>query len=355
MKHRLQKVQRSLRTAGLDGAIITHLPHVRYLSGFSGSNGLVVVTLHKSYFVTDNRYAEQSKQEIKNYSLIIVPKDLFDGIILKDLFQSGSNIGYEENYLSVASFNRIRKRLPGIHLQRMVNIIEQLTVVKEKSEVESIREAIRISDKVFSYILNIIKPGMRESDLAAEIAYRHRLFGAERDGFETIVASGHRGALPHGIATDRKFKKGEFVTFDFGCVVNGYHSDITRTIALGKVTADQEKMYLAVLEAQECAISEVKEGIPVKKIDAIARAVLKKHNFDKYFTHGLGHGIGLHIHENPRVASDSNEILQQGNVITIEPGVYISGVGGIRIEDDILVHPNFGEVLNHSPKSLLIL
>lgn len=234
-------------------------------------------------------------------------------------------------------------------------MIRALRLKKDDTEVDSIRRAARISDRVFGHILRILTPGVRETDIAAEISYMHRRFGAEADSFEPIVASGPRGALPHARATDKKVRKGELITLDFGCRVGGYHSDITRTVAVGPPSSRMRTVYKAVLSAQLAALAAIRSGVPSRVPDAEARQVLRSYKLDRWFRHSLGHGLGLEVHESPRLAKRSVGTLEDGNVVTVEPGVYLPGVGGVRIEDDVVVRQHGVEMLTKADKSLIVL
>ena len=227
--------------------------------------------------------------------------------------------------------------------------------VKEKNEIASIKKAVSISDLAFERVLNLVAPGIRERELAAELEYQMMMLGAEKPAFETIVASGYRSALPHGAASAKKVKKGEFITFDFGATVDGYVSDMTRTIVVGNPTSKQKKIYQIVLRAQKAAIRKVKAGVSGKAVDAAARSIIERAGYGKNFGHGTGHGIGFFVHVGPRLSTASEDKLKINNVITIEPGIYLSGWGGVRIEDDVVVTRNSGKVLNRAPKNLLVL
>ena len=234
------------------------------------------------------------------------------------------------------------------------DVIEQIAAVKDASEIASIRKAVAITDRTFSDILPMIKPGVREIDLAAEISYLQRKHGAEKDAFDTIVASGTRSALPHGHASAKKIARGELLTLDFGCVVDGYHSDMTRTVGVGRLSGETKKMYALVLDAQRAAVDAARAGLRTAELDAVARGIIRRGGHDKHFRHSLGHGIGLQIHEAPRISVQSRALLAAGNVITIDPGVYLPGLGGVRIEDDVVIGADGCTVLNRSPKELLI-
>jgi len=280
---------------------------------------------------------------------------MFTMIRNSGVIKAGTRVGIDGNTLSYEEFRTLKKMLPGVKFLPKAGVVEDLASVKDQSEIRSIKKAVAITDRTFDEILPLIRPGVRELDIAAEISYRQRRHGAERDAFDTIVASGPRSALPHGQASTRKIGRGELVTLDFGCVVDGYHSDMTRTVAVGKIGSREKKIYALVLDAQTRAVDAVRAGIRTRDLDAVARTVIRKGGYDKYFRHSLGHGIGLQIHEAPRISVQSRSVLKAGQVITVEPGVYVSPLGGVRIEDDVVVTADGGVVLNRSPKELLIL
>ncbi len=339
----------------VDAFLVTFLPHLRYLSGFSGSNGIGIVTKNAAYFVTDGRYTDQVRAEVKNWKTFITPGSLFEEARHRNLIRPGMRIGFDGNTLLFDQFKQLKKMFPKVKFLPKSDTIEKIAAVKDEGEIGNIKHAVQITDMVFTEILALIKPGVTELDLAAEISYRQRKHGAEADAFETIVASGERGALPHGRATGKKIKRGELVTLDFGCIYNGYHSDLTRTVAVGKPGAEAKKIYAIVLEAQMKAIHAASSGTKGKDLDAVARGHIRKHGYDKFFRHSLGHGLGLQIHEPPRISVLSTATLETGNVITIEPGIYVTGFGGVRIEDDVVIRNGECEVLNRSPKELLVL
>ncbi len=351
---RLDALRLKISQSRLDALLVTFLPNVRYLSGFSGSNGICIVTEQQQSFLTDGRYRLQAREEVRGYHLVIAMGSLFEGAAQKGLFPKRGKIGYEAQHLTVAELRNLRKLLPLVQWIPTTKMIEEMSAVKERGEIDLIKKAVAISDKVFEKLLEIMKPGMKELDLAAEISYLHRTYGAEADAFEPIVASGKRGALPHARASEKKMKKGELVTIDMGGRYKGYHSDLTRTIAIGKASAGARKIYQVVADAQQLAIDAAGNGIGGKALDAVARSYIKKKGFGKYFNHSLGHGLGLQVHELPRLSTLSNDTLASGNVVTIEPGIYIPNIGGVRIEDDVVIRNGYCEVLNKAPKELIM-
>lgn len=344
-----------MRQEGLDALIVSSLHNVRYLTSFSGSNALCVVKQKDATFLTDGRYAEQSVDEVSRiFKLTITALGLYEGLAKQKLLHGCRRIGFESHYVSYAQYRTMKKLCPSFSFVPTTDVVERLAVLKDAEEIAAIQKAVDISDKVFGKVLAMIKPGMEERTVAAEISYLHKHFGAEGDSFETIVASGPRGSLPHARASSKRIRKGEMVTLDFGCVVDGYNSDITRTIAVGRASRRAREIYKVVLDAQSGAIDAARGGMSARELDAVARTQITRAGYGKYFIHSLGHGLGLHVHERPRISSLSKEHLQAGSVITIEPGVYIPDFGGVRIEDDILLTETGCRVLNSAPKELLI-
>jgi Xaa-Pro aminopeptidase len=354
-ERRILEVQKYLEKSGLDALLVSHLPHVRYLTGFTGSNGLAVLTSSRPYFLTDNRYREQAKREINGFEIIVSPDTLLKAARKRGMLNGRKRIGFEAQYLTFSAFENLKKLFPSARLVSKRSAIENIAAVKEESEVEVIRHAAAITDKVFKKVLLVLKPGVKELDIAAEISYWHQRFGADGDAFDSIVASGPRGALPHGRATEKRIKKGEFVTLDFGCRYRGYHSDLTRTVAVGRPTQRGRRIYHTVLEAQQKAIEATSPGIPARNLDVAARNHIRQKGYGKYFIHSLGHGLGIEIHEPLRLSPKSKDVVREGNVFTIEPGIYIRDFGGVRIEDDVVVLKTGCEVLTKSPKELIIL
>jgi Xaa-Pro aminopeptidase len=292
--------------------------------------------------------------EIDGATIFFAPGSLFQEVAKKRLLRPSMHVGYEAEYCSAATSQILPARIKVRTLIPTVSFFSTLTAVKDEEELTAIREAVAITDRVFKKILPLLKPGVMEREIAAEITYWHRMFGAEADSFEPIVASGSQGALPHANPSEKKIQSGDMVVMDFGCRVRGYCSDMTRTVAVGKPHRELKKIYGIVLEAQQGALDRVRAGVSAKAIDAAARAVIRKAGYGKYFLHSLGHGVGLHIHEDLRLSAKSKAVLQEGNVVTVEPGIYLPGLGGVRIEDDIIVTSNGCAILNRSPKELLI-
>jgi len=353
-EERLAAVRRSLESSKLDALLVTHLPHVRYLTGFSGSKGICIINSRHQYFLTDSRYRDQAREEVTACRVLVSKDSLYHAVLKTRLFTARMRVGFEGQSVSVDSSHFLRKMFPRVTFVPTQGLIERFASVKDESEIACIRAAAGITDKVFRKIVGLLQPGMSEQDVAAEIGYYHRKYGAEGDAFEPIVASGWRGAFPHARASTKKIRKGELVVLDFGCRFDGYQSDMTRTVAIGRPTQQGRKIYRTVLDAQVKAVEAARSGVSARALDSVARSHIRKRGFGRFFRHSLGHGLGLQVHEAPRISSMSKEILRSGNVVTIEPGIYIPGFGGVRIEDDVVIRDGGCEVLNKSPKDLLV-
>jgi Xaa-Pro aminopeptidase len=352
---RIEQLRAQLANLGLDAFLITSPPHLRYFSNFTGANGIGLVTNTSADLITDGRYSTQVRAQTRGWRIYITDDRLFDEVKRRKILQRRWRIGFDGNSLPFLAYQSLKTKFPDVKFLSKVGIVEKIVAVKDTFEIHNIERAISITDAVFTEILDRIRPGVQELDMAAEISCRQRKHGAQADAFEIIVASGPRSSLPHGRASSRKIQKGDFVTLDFGCVYEGYYSDLTRTVVVGKPTSEQKKIYHAVLDAQTRAIEKAKNGMLAKDLDAVARFHITKQGYGRYFSHSLGHGLGLQIHEPPRISSRSSARLQTGNVITIEPGIYIPKKYGVRIEDDVLITNGRCEVLTHSPKELLVL
>jgi Xaa-Pro aminopeptidase len=327
---------------------------IRYLTGFSGSSGLLILAGRQARFLTDFRYTDQARKQVKGARVHTVKGALT--VALKDfpeLLTKNRRYGYATETTTVASLRQLENTLAPCLLVPADTVFSQLGWVKEKLELAVITRAVEISDLAYERILNLVVPGIRERELAAELEYQMMMLGSEKAAFDTIVASGYRSAMPHGTASSKKLQKGDFVTFDFGATVGGYVADITRTVVVGKATGRQKKIYNLVLRAQRAAIRRMKPGVTCKAVDQAARQVITRAGYGKNFGHGTGHGISIEVHSGPRLSQLSDDKLKANNVVTVEPGIYISGWGGVRIEDDVLVTRTGRRVLNRATKKLL--
>jgi Xaa-Pro aminopeptidase len=355
---RQAKLREHLATTRFDGLLINHLPNIRYLCGFTGSAGLLLVEKAGSVFLTDFRYDTQAHEEVKAAKVVIARKSVLQALgkllARRRTRARPWTIGLEAEHFTIAEKQRLTKLRPsGVRLKDAPSIVERVRMVKDDEEIDLIRKAVHLGAKLFDRALQVLRPGITEVGVAAAMELIARRSGAERMSFETIIASGARSALPHGRASNQAISPGGFVVCDFGVILAGYCSDQTRTVWVGPVPEDARRAYEAVREAQQAALDAVRPGIPVGEVDAAARKVLRKAGLGPYFTHSTGHGVGLEIHEAPRVAAGQSEILRPGMVITIEPGVYFPGKWGVRIEDMVAVTAAGREVLTPTGKDFL--
>jgi Xaa-Pro aminopeptidase len=355
---RQAKLREHLATTRFDALLISHLPNIRYLCGFTGSAGFLLVEEAGSVFFTDVRYDTQARDEVKAAKVVIARKSVLQAVgemlSARRKRARGWTIGIEAEHCTLADKKRLNGLLPGgIRLRDSPAVVERLRVVKDADELARIRAAVVLGAKLFDRALEVIRPGVKETEVAAEMEYTARRAGAEEMSFPTIIASGARSALPHGRASEQPIQRGAFVVCDFGVILEGYCSDQTRTVWVGPAPADARDAYEAVREAQLAAVDAVKPGATAGEVDSAARKVLQKAGLGRYFTHSTGHGVGIDIHEAPRVAVGQKDILQPGMVITIEPGVYFPGKWGVRIEDMVAVTASGRDVLTPTGKDFL--
>lgn len=353
-KERMRKLRDAMSKKGLDAVLLIGDHNRNYLSGFTGNESFSVITTDKAFFITDSRFTEQAQQQVKDYELLEYSKNITFADFLSELINKNNikKIGFEENIVSYGTYSLYKSKL-NCELVPMEGIVEEIRVVKGESELVLMRKAAEIADKAFEHMLSFIKPGMTEREVGLELEFYMKKLGATDLSFPSIIASGVRSSLPHGKATDKVINKGEFLTLDFGCVYEGYCSDMTRTIVIGKPSEKMVEIYNIVLEAQERALKGFKPGVPAIEVDKIARDYIKEKGYGEYFGHGLGHGVGREIHEAPTVGYRNDKPLPAGIVVTDEPGIYIPGFGGVRIEDILLVKEDGIEIFSKSPKHLI--
>ena len=344
-----------LQDDNVEAALITFLPDIRWACGFTGSNGMLVVLPGAIHFISDGRYTEQARQEVQGATVHTPGYALVDYIAKENLLGDALQVLFQADHVTVTELEKWRGLLPSVEWTPGTALLTKQVAAKTEDEVARMRRAQRVTDEVFEHMLGFIQPGMREQEVAAEIVYQHLRRGAAKMSFEPIVASGARGALPHARPTDKHLDPGDLVVLDFGCFVDGYASDMTRTIALGEPGEEARKVYGIVLEAQQQAIAQAHAGMSTSALDAAARSVIDDAGYGEFFTHSLGHGIGLQTHEWPRVSHQVDDVLPEGTAITIEPGVYLPGQFGVRIEDIVVLHADGCDDLTASPKDLIIL
>jgi len=341
----------------LDSLLVTHLPNIRYLGGFTGSAGALLLTEEETIFFTDGRYTEQARSEVQCAKVVIGKKGALAAAaswMESRRRKMAYRVGIETDRLSAAAVSRLNESLPKhIRLRPAPPLVEQQRMVKDAEEVAKIRAAVLLGSLLFDRLIEVIRPGVPELEVAAELEYAAAKAGAEGMSFPTIIASGERSALPHGRASRQAIPSVGFVVCDFGVILQGYCSDMTRTLYVGRPPAEAKRFYDAVLAAQVAALEAVAAGRREEQVDRAARKLLQKRGLAKYFTHSTGHGVGLEIHEGPRLAAGQKETLRSGMVITAEPGAYIPGKWGVRIEDMVLVTDSGCEVLTPTRKDLI--
>jgi Xaa-Pro aminopeptidase/Xaa-Pro dipeptidase len=350
----LGRTRAYLAAAAADTLLVARPENRRYITGFTGSAGLVVVTPSDALLAVDFRYYEQAAAQAPACRVIRGGADPAQALAdaVKEL--GGARIGFESEFMPYAQVERLRERFAPAELVPLPDV-DRIRWVKDGAEIAAIARAAEIADTAFEHLLEVLRPGITESEAALELEFAIRRAGGERLAFDTVLASGPRGALPHGRATDRVMQRGEFVTVDFGAVCDGYVSDCTRTVALGGTDARQREVYAAVIAAQGRALEAVRPGVACRDVDAAGRAVIAAAGFGEAFGHAMGHGIGLDVHEGPPVSPRTDAVLEAGMVVTIEPGIYISGWGGVRIEDAVVVADDGARVLTRLRKDLLVL
>ncbi|SIS36932.1 M24 family metallopeptidase [Salimicrobium flavidum] len=350
----LKLIRESMKEKGIDGLLILSDKNRRYITGFTGTSGAVLITEDSAKLVTDFRYVEQAEDQVTEFEIVEHKGPMSEEIAAQFRSTNTEKIGFEKEHLTYSVYEIFNEKISG-ELVPVAGIVETLRMVKSSEEISILREAAKIADEAFDHILTYIKPGVKEIDVSNELEFFMRKKGATSSSFDIIVASGYRSALPHGVASEKKIETGELVTLDFGALYKGYCSDITRTVSVGEISDKQKEIYATVLEAQKKGMDGLKAGLTGKEADALTRDVINEKGYGSYFGHSTGHGIGLDVHEGPGLSHRSDVELKPGMVVTVEPGIYVQGTGGCRIEDDTVITEEGNEPLNHSPKELIIL
>jgi Xaa-Pro aminopeptidase len=353
-KNRQWLLRERLSKAKLDALLVTHPANWYYLTGFTGESGVLVVGQKGTSLITDGRFTTQAREETSAIRLVLQKGSLMQstGQFLKGA--GARRIGFDPTRMTVAQLRLLLKASGStVRWVSAPGLVEALRIRKEPAELALMRQAAIMAGEVVTGAIKLLKIGVTENEVAAEIEYQMRRGGASGPSFETIVAFGERSALPHARPTAKRLRKNELVVLDLGVILAHYCSDITRTVFVGRAPARVKTWYKAVLEAQTAAIAVLKAGVPCGDVDAAARGVLAGYKLDRYFTHSTGHGLGLEVHEDPRLARGQRARIEAGTVVTIEPGVYVAGVGGIRIEDDVVVYPDKTEVLTRVARDLI--
>lgn len=351
---KLERVRKTLADQELDGLIITNPYNRRYMTGFTGSAGLALITKDEQIFLTDFRYTEQAAEQAVGFEIVQHKQSIIKELAEQIKKRSLKKIGFEQDNLTYSDYQNYEDAIEATLIPTS-QIVETIRMIKTDEELDIMYQAAEIADLAYDHILKTVEPGMTEIEVSNALEFSMRENGATSSSFDTIVASGYRSALPHGVASTKKIAKGELVTLDFGALYNGYCSDITRTFAVGEISEQLAEIYHTVLEAHLAGLANIKAGMTGKEADAFSRDYIKEKGYGEYFGHGTGHGLGLEVHEEPRLSPTGKVLLAENMVVTVEPGIYIPNVGGCRIEDDIIITTDGNKSLNRSPKDLIIL
>ncbi|MGG1658528.1 M24 family metallopeptidase [Brevibacillus sp. NRS-1366] len=355
---KVNRLRQQFSVLGIDGMLITNAQNRRYLTNFTGSYGVVLISKTQAKLLTDFRYTVQAETQAPGFEIVQLPtKEAVYREVSRLAEEMGiRSLGFEEANLTYALHRSyLHAAKTKVELVPTAGVVENLRMIKTADELEKIRTAAQIADAAFMHITSFLRPGISEWDVSNELEMFMRKEGASGSAFDMIIASGHRSALPHGVASEKLIESGDMVTMDYGALYQGYRSDITRTVAVGEPSEQLRAIYGIVLEARNRAVAGIRPGITGKEADAFARDYITEQGFGERFGHGMGHGVGLDIHEEPFMSTRCAAILQAGMVLTVEPGIYIPGLGGVRIEDDLVVTEEGNSVLTHSPRDLIIL
>ncbi|ARM30408.1 Xaa-Pro peptidase family protein [Prosthecochloris sp. HL-130-GSB] len=349
---KLDMIRRKMAEKGLDAFFVSDLNTIRWLSGFSGSNAKILLSLNDALLFTDFRYSEQVRQEVSVMESRIVSGGFASELARYD-FGPGNRMGVERDRMTLEEAEQLKKVFRKGRIVPLKGFFEEFRMIKDASEILMMQQAAAVSEKVLEKVLPMISPAVSEMDIAAEISYLHRKSGAEKDSFDPIVASGSRSALPHARPTTKKFRSGELIVIDLGCVCKGYASDQTRTVALGRVSSEARRIYGIVRDAQLLGLESAFEGMRARDLDRIVRDAIADKGYKAEFGHSLGHGVGVEVHEAPSVSSLSEHSLHESAVFTIEPGIYLPGCFGVRIEDTVVMRKDGAEPFQRFTKELV--
>ena len=362
LQRRQERLRQRLNDLEADGMLVTNLTSVRYLSGFTGSAGVLLFLPDSRHFISDGRYQEQARRQVPDFQIHIDTGDtcrkglgLFGFVHEQGLLEGPCSLAFEADHVPVSRFNDWRELFPRIEWVETTQLVAGLAVIKDKEELAALTEAVRITDRTFEELQSDLKPGTTECEVAARIACLLRHHGSEGDSFDPVVASGPRSALPHARPSDKPFDLGDFVVLDFGARYDGYHADMTRTVCIAEATDRHHELYRIVQEAQRRGVAAARASVPASRVDAACRDYITEKGYGEYFLHATGHGVGLEIHTPPRLSRESSDVLEANMVVTIEPGIYIPDWGGVRIEDDVLIRVDDGIPLNRTTRELLLL
>ncbi|CEG22941.1 Xaa-Pro dipeptidase [Planococcus massiliensis] len=351
---KLQKLRNEMAEQNIEALLVTSSYNLRYITNFTGSAGLALVTKDRAFFITDFRYTEQASEQVTEFEVVQAKTNLLEEAAEKAKELGIKALAFEQDYVTYSSYLQYKEKLAA-ELEPVSGLIEKIRMIKTPEEVEILKAAAKIADDAFEHICGFIKAGQTELEISNELEFFMRKQGATSSSFDTIVASGHRSALPHGVATDKIVEQGDMITLDYGALYNGYISDITRTVAVGEPSEKMKEIYQIVLDSQLLGVEKIGPGMTGIEADAIARDYIKSKGYGEAFGHSTGHGIGLEVHEGPGLSFKSQTVLEPGMAVTVEPGIYLPGIGGVRIEDDILITESGNVRLTNSTKELRIL
>lgn len=352
---RLQQLRFQLEEQKAEFVCVSYLPNIRYLTNFSGSSALIFISENEIHFITDDRYEEQIKDELYPLPNLIthITRDPWKYLVVEGLLKEVQSIAFEADYMPYAVAVEIRNIIRPVKFKPATNLVSRFTQPKDPDELKYLKKSLELTEQVYRYMLEFIKPGMSEIEIAIELSYQSRKAGSEGEPTEIVVVSGNRGSLVFGNPSERKVKKNELIILDFGCRINGFGTDISRTVALGRVTKEQKLMYDALRTAQRAAIKEVRPGMNGKHLDSIARKIISDAGYGDYFKHTVGHGIGLQAVESPIISNYlEDQIVPEDTIVGIEPGIYVPEKFGMRVEEVMLVTPNGGEVILAAPDEI---
>jgi Xaa-Pro aminopeptidase len=351
---KIEKLRNQFEEHDVDGVLVTSTYNRRYMTNFTGTAGVAIISREKAVFITDFRYVEQAGKQIEGFEVVQHKAAIIDEIANQVEKLGIKRLGFEEEHVTFSTYNSYQTVIEA-ELVPLSGVIEKLRLIKTDSELKILKEATEIADAAFEHILTVIRPGKTEIEISNELEFFMRKQGAVSSSFDIIVASGYRSALPHGVASDKLIELGDFVTLDFGAYYKGYCSDITRTLAVGQPSDELKNIYDIVLEAQLRGMAGIKPGMTGKEADALTRDYITEKGYGAYFGHSTGHGIGMEVHEGPGLSFKSDMLLEPGMVVTVEPGIYVANVGGVRIEDDTVITKEGNQSLSFSTKELIIL
>ncbi|GAE31863.1 M24 family metallopeptidase [Alkalihalobacillus hemicellulosilyticus] len=350
---RLEALREQFSEHNIDALLITSSYNRRYMANFTGTAGVALITNRDAIFVTDFRYMEQAKEQAKGFEIVEHTGPIFAEVTQQCQKYKVKKLGFEQAHVTYEYYQLYQQALVDTELVPVSGLVEELRLIKDAAEIQKVQAAATIADAAFDHIVSYIRPGLKEIEVANELEFFMRKEGATSSSFDMIVASGYRSALPHGVASEKVIESGELVTLDFGALLNGYCSDMTRTVAVGTINDQLKEIYDTVLQAQLKGMEGIKPGLTGKEADALTRDYIEKKGYGAYFGHSTGHGLGMEVHEEPRLSQMSKTVLKPGMIVTVEPGIYLAGVGGTRIEDDTLITADGNRSFTHSTKELL--